>query len=253
MECVINQSSVMRADSFNYSALYRQIASYFPPDLQAIILNPPSFSSPSSFLPVIRIVLPYTKWIIVLVATCVIWTTVSSLFGYFSRLVRFGFRIGPILALIAWVMASSGQGNMHDLFEVAKQWLGLAPGNHAGGISPGIASLAGLFGGDSTKTRRSNKRGETSPRTGGGLFGSRDDPISARTRNKKTAGGNDDPDIISSMLRSATDLAGDLGDGDWQNLIQDYVKNVMVKATGLEWLLGKREDEAREGRSWRSR
>ena len=121
----------------------------------------------------------------------------SSLFGYFSRLVRFGFRIGPILALIAWLMASSGQGNMQDLLEMAKQWVGLAPTNNLGGLKPGIASLAGLFGGDSSTSKRSSRRQKSSSGAGG-MFGSRDNPVSSRTRNKKT-GGKTIPTRTSSL------------------------------------------------------
>lgn len=170
----------------------------------------------------------------------------TSLLGYFSRVLRFGFRIGPILALIAWFMTSSGQGSMNDLFEIAKQYVGMGQGNNAGGVSPGIASLAGLLGGDSSAKTQRTTRGRKST---GGLFGSSEDPISSRTRTRKTGtGANTESDVLSSLLKSATNLAEDARDGDWQSVIQDYVKQAVVKASGLEWLLGKSEDDARAGR-----
>ena len=143
---------------------------------------------------------------------------------------------------------------MQDLLEMAKQWVGLAPTNNLGGLKPGIASLAGLFGGDSSTSKRSSRRQKSSSGAGG-MFGSRDNPVSSRTRNKKTGAGQDhtDPDIISSILNSAADLAGNAGEGDWQRVVQDFVKKSLVKATGLEWLLGKSEEETQEGASWRSR
>ncbi len=136
---------------------------------------------------------------------------------------------------------------MQDLFQIAKQWVGLGGGNNAGGMSPGIVSLAGLFGGDTKSKRASQSRKSNSGL--GGLFGSKDEPISSRTRNAKAGtGSNSDPDIFSSLLKSATNLAGDAGDGDWQGIVQDYVKNAVLKASGLDWLLGKKEDEADGGR-----
>jgi hypothetical protein len=141
------------------SVFVDQIVAHLPQDLQALFLNPPNLSSPSSFLPIIRTILPYTKYVVVLLAFYIVWSTIAGLFGYFSRFVRFALRIGPILGIIAWVMSNSGQGGMDELFDMVKQWTGLAPQNNRAGTSPGIASLAGLFGGtDNSRQRRSSGR-----------------------------------------------------------------------------------------------
>jgi hypothetical protein len=142
------------------SVFVDQIVAHLPQDLQALFLNPPNLSSPSSFLPIIRTILPYTKYVVVLLAFYIVWSTIAGLFGYFSRFVRFALRIGPILGIIAWVMSNSGQGGMDELFDMVKQWTGLAPQNNRAGTSPGIASLAGLFGGtDNSRQRRWKTRG----------------------------------------------------------------------------------------------
>ena len=200
------------------SILYRQILPNLPPSIQEIILNPPDLSNPSSFIPVAKAIWPYTRYIVVIAAFYIVWATVTSLLGYFSRLVRFGLKIGPILAVIAWVMGSSGQGNMNDVFELVKQWTGLSTG--AQSSAPGIASLAGLFGGD--KATSSRKR-QNPPRRG------------------KAAPQTTEPDFLSTLLNSAT---GDAAGGNVQSTVQDYVKNAVAKAAGLDWLFN--QDEAKQ-------
>jgi hypothetical protein len=197
------------------SILYRQILPNLPPSIQEIILNPPDLSNPSSLIPVAKAIWPYTRYIVVIAAFYIVWTTITSLLGYFSRLVRFGLRIGPILAVIAWVMGSSGQGNMSDLFELVKQWTGLSTGTQPN--APGIASLAGLFGGEQAKNGR--KR-QNPPRRG------------------KATSQAAEPDLLSTLLKSATGAAG--GD-NWQGSVQDYVKNSLAKAAGLDWLFNQDE------------
>ena len=125
-------------------------------------------------------------------------------------------------------MSGSGQGGLGEIMEIAKQWTGLAPMDGARGMSPGIASLAGLFGGDSAKRGSANKR-----------YSARADPVSDRTRSKRRGANNGDDDMLSSLLKSATDMVGDAPDGDWQRVVQDYVRNAAAKASGLEWLFGK--------------
>jgi hypothetical protein len=179
-----------------------------PPDLQAIVLNPPNLSNPSSWFPVIKAVYPYTRYIVVILACYIVWMTVTSLLGYFSRLVRFGLRIGPIIALIAYVMGQSGQGSMSDVLEIAKQWVGL-PTQANTPLSP----VSGMFNTKSTRKSPRNKR---------------NDPKQS--------------DPLSTLLNLATNAGGD----NWQDTVQDYVKNAVAKASGLDWLFnqeGEREAE----------
>jgi hypothetical protein len=214
------------------SVFVDQIVAHLPQDLQALFLNPLNLSNPSSFLPIIRTVLPYTKYVVVLLAFYIVWSTIAGLFGYFSRFVRFALRIGPILGIIAWVMSNSGQGGMDELFDMVKQWTGLSPQNNRAGTSPGIASLAGLFGGSgNSRQRRSSGRrwvyllapswfdaADRSPRSG-----------------RRGATSSGDSDFISSLLNSAT---GTGRDADWQGVAQDYVRDALAKASGMGWLFG---------------
>ncbi|ORY27787.1 hypothetical protein BCR39DRAFT_559876 [Naematelia encephala] len=230
-------------------ALLSQIASYLPPDLQAIVLNPPSLSRPSSFIPALRIIVPYTKYVVVLLAFYIVWSTISSVVGYFSRFMRFAMRIGPVLGFIAWVMAASGQGGMDELFQSVKEWTGLAnAGNNIGGRSPGIANLANLFGMNTAPKQSSRKRRTTGL---GNLFSSDTDPVSSRTRTKGKKAVDQDSDFVSQLLRSAVGVGAEGNGGNVQDVVQSYVKDALAKAAGLSWLFGQHnegeETEARSG------
>jgi hypothetical protein len=209
-----------------------QIVAHLPHDLQALYQNPPKLSDPSSFLPIIRTVLPYTKYVVVLLAFYIVWSTIAGLFGYFSRFVRFALRIGPILGIIAWVMSNSGQGGMDELFDMVKQWTGLAPQNNRAGTSPGIASLAGLFGGSgNSRQRRSSGRRWVVVLPSPSWLMQLTHPRSGR----RGATSSGDSDFISSLLNSAT---GSGRDADWQGVAQDYVRDALAKASGMGWLFG---------------
>ena len=215
------------------SVIYRFVLPHLPPDLQALILNPPSLSSPQSFIPLIKTILPYTKYLIVLTAFYIVWATLTSLFGYFSRFLRFSLRVGPIIALLGWLMANSGQGSLEEVFQAVKEYVGLA--DYGGGArSPGIANLFGT--GDAGGAGRRKK---TTSR--------KSDPISSRTRGRRQQGTTDGTDtaaeFLSSMLNSATGQGVGDGQGDWQGVVGDYVKKAMAKASGLDWLFGRDEDQ----------
>ena len=206
--------------------LYNQILPYLPPVLQDILLNPPSLSNPSSFFPIIRAIIPYTQWIIVIVAVYIVWSTVRGIAGYFTRFIRFGLKLGPILALVSWAMSSSGQGGMPELIQAVKEYAGLST-PAAGTRSPGIASLFGdALGGNKRKT----------------------DPVSGRTRARKAqAKTPDGTDFLASMLNSATGTgAGAKSADEWQDVVRDYVKNSVAKAAGLDWLLGTDDKNAKD-------
>ncbi|EIW65461.1 hypothetical protein TREMEDRAFT_36230, partial [Tremella mesenterica DSM 1558] len=233
--------------------LYQHILPHLPRQLQQLVLNPPSLSHPLSFLPIFRTAAPYAWWIIVILSFYIVWTTLAGVFGYFSRILRFALRIGPIVGIIAWVMANSGQGSMEDMFSAAQQWMG----GQNGGSIPGLASLAGLFT-DSPRSSRSRKSTSRS-----GLFGGTE-PISSRTRSSKQKkgkrgskkGGGNVPgeDFVTTLLNSATGLNREEGGIGWQDVVQDYVKTALAKASGLEWLFGDgAAEEEQTGRSGRRR
>ncbi|OCF42332.1 hypothetical protein I317_03836 [Kwoniella heveanensis CBS 569] len=224
-----------------------------PPDLQALYYHPPNLSSPGSLIPIIRIVFPYMKWVVVLLAAYIVWSFVIGIFGYFSRFLRFMTRIGPILGLVAWLMANSGQGSMDELFGLVKQWVGLDNAAGGGGQSPGIAALAGLFGGNNNNNNNQNSRSKGYSRSK-----AKTDPISSRTRAKKgkAAGAGEDStaDFISSLLNSAASNGG-AQDGNLGNVVQDYVKESLAKAAGLDWLFGSGNGAAKkdEKKGWKTR
>jgi hypothetical protein len=139
--------------------IIRGLAAYLPPDVTQILLNPPSLSSPSSFLPLVRLAFPLAKYLVVIVAFWIVWASLSGVFGYAARIIRFGLKVGPIIGIISWLMGNSGQGGMGDLFNVARQWAGMGGQGAANGGGPGLGDLAGMFGGGNTgaKTRQSTR------------------------------------------------------------------------------------------------
>ncbi|KAK4689823.1 hypothetical protein P7C73_g272, partial [Tremellales sp. Uapishka_1] len=215
-------------------ALIRQILPYIPENLQPILLDPPTFARPSTFIPVIKAILPYSQLFIVLIAVYVVWSVLSGVMGYFSRFFRFAMKLGPIFAFLAWIMSSSGQGGMGEIFEVAKQYAGLAPAAGNGERSPGLASLAGLFGSNSATNSKKKTRSKSASNW--------ENLLNANAKTGHTASRDGDrkdgePDILSSLLKSATGL-GEGGDGGLQDVVQGYVKTALAKAAGLEWLMG---------------
>ncbi|KAK6903898.1 hypothetical protein L486_03473 [Kwoniella mangroviensis CBS 10435] len=228
--------------------LYTHILPHLPLPLQEIVLNPPSFTDPQSFIPIIKLLLPYTKWILVLSAVYILWSFLSGIFGMFSRVLRFSMKIGPIIGLVAYLMNSSGQGSMDELFGLVKQYFGLAPQQAGGGWSPGIASLASLFTDQSGSTK--NRKNKKNSWTGSGI-GKGNDPISSRTRNQKnkksTSGGENAGDIFENLVNQATNEEN-------INAVQDFVKSSLAKAAGLDWLFGdsnKKEED--KSKNWKSR
>lgn len=148
---------------------------------------------------------------------------------------RFALKIGPIIGIIGWLMASSGQGSMNDLFTAAKQWSGLEDGGGvaAGNIPAGIAGLANLF---------DNKKSSTGSRSSSRLvdcypFGRHDrHKAHADSNRRKTA--KKDPNVMESLFQTAADVAQKAENGNWQGVIQDYVKQAVQKSLGFEWPLG---------------
>ncbi|WVR04511.1 hypothetical protein IAU60_001515 [Kwoniella sp. DSM 27419] len=227
-------------------AFAANILPLLPLDLQALYQNPPSLSSPTSFIPAIRLLLPYSKYLVVFLAIWIVWSFITGLFGYFSRFLRFASRVGPIIGLVAWLMANSGHGSMDELFGLVKQWAGIDLGQGQGvgagagraGMSPGIASLASLFGGGNGPKAKGAGRKARAGKT---------DPVSGRTRagSRKAAGagtgsaseaGEGAAEFISSFLNSAASSKDkDAGLG---GIVQDYVKDSLAKAAGLDWLFG---------------
>ena len=142
---------------------------------------------------------------------------------------RFWAKLAPILGIIGWLMASSGQGSLPEVLELVKQWTGIstAPNGAAGGAAqaPGIAQLAGMFG-LGNQAQSSNKRNTRS----------------STKRKAKSASGlgsgsglADAGADIADILRSAT---GSQSNEDWQDVAQGYVKKAVAKAAGLDWLFG---------------
>jgi hypothetical protein len=211
--------------------------------LQEIALNPPNIYRPTTFIPVVRAILPYSYWIIVVLALYIVWSALSGLVGYFSRFLRFGLRIGPILGIIGWVMAASGQGNLAELLEMAKQYTGLSAANNGAGWSPGIASLASMFGANppTTAGKKSGRGSKANAGSWTDAFTGNADPVSDRTRNKRKVSRDSDPDILSSLLSKAAGMSGE-GEGGLPGVVQDYVKNALAKAAGLDWLMGGQQD-----------
>lgn len=133
-------------------------------------------------------------------------------------------------------MAQSGHGSLPEVMELVKQWTGISADNGAGGAqAPGIAQLAGMFGlgSDSTNNRRSNRRSTRS--------------TSSKSKRGKAAaaeegglGLGDFAEILKSATGAGTGPAAGAGagGGEWQDVVQGYVKNAMLKASGLDWLFG---------------
>lgn len=183
-------------------------------------------------MPAFRLIAPYFKYVTVLVAIYIVWAAFTGVFGYFYRFMRFWAKLGPVLGIIGWLMASSGQGSLSDVMELVKQWVGIsdpAQGGGLGGMAPGVAQLAGLFGlGSQDQTGTGNNKRNTRSST------------NKKYKSKTGASDSSADTAFADILRSAT---GTQSNEDWQDTIQGYVKQTLAKASGLEWLFGGQAQE----------
>lgn len=239
--------------SLLFSFVNRYIAPYLPDDIQAVLADPPSLNDPSSLVPLLRAAAPYTQYLLVLVALYVTWAFVTGIVAYLSRFLRFCFRIGPIIAIICWVMASTGQGGIDVLFDALKAYAGdeAAQARQAGRAGPaggaGGAGGARGFGRGAAGMYEAGRRTGRRRGAGAGAGGERYDPRAypygnnPRTRTRRgqapaPPAQDEGGDLLSSFFNN-DGLAGH---------VQDYVKRAVAKGVGLEWLLSAQQDETRE-------
>lgn len=226
-----------------FSFVNRYIAPHLPEDIQAILHDPPSLNDPASLVPLLRAAAPYTQYLLVLVALYVVWAFVTGIVFYLGRFLRFCFRIGPVLAIIAWVMASTGQGGIDVLFDALKAYAGEGAGNNrqagryggaggAGGVPRGAAMYeAG---------RRTRRRGPG----GGERYDAREargyyNNPRTRTRRNEPQEAGAGADMLSAFFNN-DGLAG---------TVQEFVKRAVAKGTGLDWLFNQNQnDEQRNKR-----
>ncbi|OWZ46243.1 hypothetical protein C356_03060 [Cryptococcus neoformans c45] len=224
--------------------IYQNIVPWLPKNAQELLYNPPTFSDPSSFLPLFRLISPYIGYFIIFVAFVIVWSTVSSIFSYLSRFLRFSLRLAPLVGIAAWIMHASGQGSMGELMELAKQLSGLAPpDNDARGAqgSPGIAYLSTLFSGNQDGTT-SKGRKKTTPRSKYSTRSSTKDKAFGQHGRASKPAPDSGADFISSLLNSAVGNGGEeRAASSWQNMVQDYVKQSVLKASHLDWLFSPAE------------
>ncbi|TYJ54278.1 hypothetical protein B9479_005037 [Cryptococcus floricola] len=237
---------------------YQYVFPRLPTDAQTLFREPPTISNPSSFIPLFRLLAPYIGYFITLLAFIIVWTALSSVVGYMSRIFRFSLRLIPVIAIAAWVMASSEQGTLEELLELMKQWAGMAPTDGRREASPGVASLVNLLGaakdGNSSSQPRRNPSRQGRARSRSPPYSSREkpDPVAARADNKGAekgqAGGLD---FISSVLSSAVGSKNaDDSANEWQKMLQDYVRQSVLKASGVDWLFGRQEKDEKKARGW---
>ncbi|RSH82058.1 uncharacterized protein EHS24_008262 [Apiotrichum porosum] len=247
------------------SLVYRYVVPYLPYDLQAIAENPPDLSRPETLVPVLRALAPYTQFLLVLVALYVVWAIVAGFVGYIARFMRFCFRIGPVIALIAWVMAATGQGGIDVLFEALRQYAGMeagagAPAQQRGGPPPGRGPAGYNYNyASSDASRSSSSRNSRRPRSGSSS-GSDSSFWDAPPRNNKRPGSQSraggyhgagaanangvppPPDILSAIFGGAA------GDGGLGAQVQGFVRQAVARGVGLEWLLGGASQQPEESK-----
>ncbi|WWC59416.1 uncharacterized protein I303_101972 [Kwoniella dejecticola CBS 10117] len=229
-------------------ALIHRLISLLPYNLQTIIANPPSLSDPQSFIPVFQLLLPYTKYILIFTSIYIVYSFVTNIFGMFSRLLRFGMKIGPIIGLVAWLMNNSGQGSFQELTDLVKSYFGLSQagqGQANWGNSPGIASLAGLFNTNTDSNTNKNKYAKSKAKTNS-WTGSGSDPISSRTRNNKNKNKQGDSATPGSAGEIFENLVNEATKEENVDFVQDYVKNSLMKAAGVDWLFGSGSTDKKE-------
>jgi hypothetical protein len=140
-------------------------------------------------------------------------------------------------------MSQSGHGSLPEVFDLVKQWTGIGGTTNTGGQgqAPGIAQLAGMFGLGGDANTNTNKR--STKRT-----------TRSSTKNKKAADAGPGLGDLADILKSATGntgagsgLGGGAGEGgEWQDVVQGYVKNAVLKASGLDWLFGQGQQQKAE-------
>lgn len=244
--------------SLAHRLIQRYIVPHLPHDLQAIAANPPDLTRPETLVPVLRALAPYTQFLLVLVALYIVWAVVAGFIGYIARFMRFCFRIGPVIALVAWVMAASGQGGVDVLFEALKQYAGEAAGGQAPqrhrGPPPGRQPATGYYAGSSdggSRTSSSRTRDGHRRRSGGSSSGSDSSFWDAppRTNNQRNrpgsasrAGGYDQNQNNQQGAAAGGDLLsmflGAAGGDGLGAQVQGFVRQAVARGVGLEWLLG---------------
>ena len=216
------------------SRLLHQVLSFLPQDLQAVLANPPRLTDPASILRVLSLIFPFAKYVVVIVAFYIVWVTITGVMGMFSRFLRFALRIGPIFAIIAWIMANSGQGRLTDLMELAKQWTGLLPNGIQN--NPGVAKVADLLG-VGQGSRQSNTRRTRS---------SSHQSFSSKARKGGNTASSSSDDYLTTMYESAIGIADAARDGRLKDIVQGYVGKAITRASGLEWLHDWIQDDGKQ-------
>lgn len=231
---------ILCSSYYHREFIYQNIVPWLPKDAQELLFSPPTFSDPSSFLPLFRLISPYVGYFIIFVAFIIVWSTVSSIFGYFSRFLRISLRLAPLVGIAAWIMQASGQGSMGELMELAKQWSGLAPadnGARGAQASPGIAYLSSLFSGNQDGSSTSKGKKKATPRSKYSTRSSTKDKAFGQRGGASKPAPDSGADFISSLLSSAVGNGGEeRAASSWQNMVQDYVKQSVLKASHLDWL-----------------
>lgn len=171
---------------------------------------------------------PYTQYLLVLLFFYIIWAFVAGFIGYTVRFLRFCFKIGPVIALIAWVMAASGQGGIDVIFEALKQYAGL----DGGAAAPPARHQAG-------GRARANHNGYA-----GSAYGTkRRNTGSSGSNWRKPAPPADQPDILSAIFGNPA--TGDAGMGAQ---VQSFVKGAVARGLGLDWLVAPPKEEKKKSR-----
>ncbi|GMK59732.1 hypothetical protein CspeluHIS016_0803380 [Cutaneotrichosporon spelunceum] len=193
---------------------YDYIVPHLPEDIQAIIADPPDLTRPDSLVPLLRVIAPYTQYLIFLLALYIVYAFVTGMVSYAARFIRFCFRIGPVIAIIAWIMAASGQGGIEVVYEALKSYAGLTPTD--GGAAGRARARAG-------RQHYTQDRYHANPRT--------------RTHRRKgqEQQQQQQPDILSAIFGNPA-----TGEEGVASHVQDYVRAAVAKGLGLEWLVGKK-------------
>lgn len=210
------------------------VVPYLPPDVVAIIRDPPDLSRPQTFVPILRAVAPYTQYLILLAAMYIVYSFVVGMAGYFIRFLRFWFRIAPVIAIIATIMAASGQGGIDVVYEALKQYAGLAPTD----------------GGAAGRAPNARGAGPRGPRQHyQNMHHANPHARTHRHRGRKQEQAPQ-PDILSGVFGNTAN-----GQDGLAATVQDYVRQAVARGLGLEWLLGneKKEEEPKGKKGARTR
>jgi hypothetical protein len=183
-----------------------------------------------------RAVAPYTQFLLVLVSLYVVWALVTGFIGYMSRFLRFAFRIGPVIAIIAWIMAASGQGGIDVIFEALKQYAGLAPADNGypRGVPPRRTPGWDTPGAGSTYRRRRGSESDSSSywdsrraQNANGRAGSyRSATRGNQNHNNNNNNNGQGADAYTAMFEDGFGAS-----------VQSFVRQALARAAGLEWLV----------------